>query len=638
MANKNELHKGESNGDGLDNVKFEFGAHYEKAWQDEKTGKMFIRAVASDDRLDLQRDRMSGDALQKMADTAKTGVPFLETHRSVFGFGKTTNGKVVDMNDEDGKPVRKFFVEVELNGEYPQARDLFREIAGGGCTKQLSIGGKLNLKNRDAVTVEMTPSGLSRTINDLSLDHIASTRDKQAANPRTSFVEAIAKALDEAEASGWEPVITEKESLAVTGDTVQNASLVMDNANDIQTGAQILANLGRLAKSGNLGGSKMNKADTPMDEETPTPMAEETTPEQEKGYGNGGGVGEAGPTTPATPAEEEEEKDIRQPKQMPEQKQMTQEAKKYGQMGKGAAKAIVEEIQNLLAKMQEATGDVVEEKATPMTPMAEEGTPMGDEVTPMSPAEKSIVDTLKATRDALNKMVQGASHRDGESGGSDALPDDASALYAPRDSSAAKPGDKYSPDSAPGGDSTDVGTSGVTDQRQNIQIGGEIKSTVPTAKSAYSHTMADVARHEKLPQQDDNVLQQDTGNLLGKSAGEQPEWLHKTFVSFEKNLLEKHLSLTQELVVAAVEKVMEEQGKSNTEIAKSVEGVGDLLNDATRRLADVESLVGKVAKSGGVSQSGARGSVDSTVQPPVRDRGVWGGLFDKAKDEALGTY
>ena len=304
MANNNELRKGEAN-NSLDNVKFEFGAHYEKAWQDEETGKMFIRAVASDDRLDLQRDRMSGDALQKMADAAKSGVPFLETHRSVFGFGKTTNGKVVDMKDEDGKDVRKFFVEVELNGEYPQARELFREIAGGGCTKQLSIGGKLNLKNRDAVTVEMTPSGLSRTINDLDLDHIASTRHKQAANPRTNFVEAIAKALDEAqESGGWEPVITEKESLAMAGATVQNAPLVMDNNNDIQTGAQILASLGRLANNGNLGGSRMNKADTPMDEETATPIAEETTPEQEKGYGNG--AGEADTTTPI----EEEEKDV----------------------------------------------------------------------------------------------------------------------------------------------------------------------------------------------------------------------------------------------------------------------------------------------------------------------------------------
>jgi hypothetical protein len=637
MTTNNELHKGESNGDSLDNVKFEFGAHYEKAWQDEKTGKMFIRAVASDDRLDLQRDRMSGDALQKMADAAKTGVPFLETHRSVFGFGKTTNGKVVDMKDEDGKDVRKFFVEVELNGDYPQARDLFREIASGGCTKQLSIGGKLNLKNRDAVTVEMTPSGLSRTINDLALDHIASTRDKQAANPRTSFVEAIAKALDDAQDSGWQPVITEKESLATAGDTVQNAPLVMDNANDIQTGAQILANLGRLAKSGNLGGSIMNKADTPMDEETATPMAEETTPEQEKGYGNGGGVGEAGPSTPATPAEEEEEKDIRQPKQMPEQKQMTQEAKKYGQMGKGTAKAIVTEIQNLLAKMQEDEGDVAEEmtpeeKGTPMTPMDEE-------MTPMSPAEKSIVDTLKATRDALHKMVQGASHGDGESGSSDALPTDQSDLYAPRDSSAAKPGAKYSPDKAPAGDSTDVGSSGVSDHRQNIQIGGEIKNTAPTAKSAYSHTMADLKRSESLPQQNDNVLQQDSGDLLGKSADEQPEWLHKTFVSFEKNLLEKHLTLTQELVVAAVEKVMEEQGKSNDEVKKSVGGIGDLLNDATRRLAEVESYVEKVARAGGASQSGPRGSQDSTVQPRQNmKRGVWGGLFDKATDEALGTY
>jgi hypothetical protein len=56
-------------------------------------------------------------------------------------------------------------------------------------------------------------------------------------------------------------------------------------------------------------------------------------------------------------------------------------------------------------------------------------------------------------------------------------------------------------------------------------------------------------------------------------------------------------------------------------------------------LAEVESYVEKVARAGGASQSGPRGSQDSTVQPRQNmKRGVWGGLFDKATDEALGTY
>lgn len=260
----------------LDDVRFDFEADCQKAWQDDK-GKMFVRAVASDDRLDLQRDRMSPTALKKMADAAKTGVPFLETHRGVFEFGKTVGGEVVE-REEGGKRFRQFVVDVELDGDFPQARKLFKEVAAGKCARQLSIGGKLNLKNRDAVTVEMTASGMSRTINDLDLDHIASTREKQAANPRTSFMEAVSKALDEAESAGWETPRIEK------GTTMnQKSEMVADAVNlnaDVEAGVGFLASLGRRFGKMFGGGKQMKKANeaTPTEEETTTPESDEATP------------------------------------------------------------------------------------------------------------------------------------------------------------------------------------------------------------------------------------------------------------------------------------------------------------------------------------------------------------------------
>ncbi|HUU21629.1 MAG TPA: hypothetical protein VM389_03755, partial [Phycisphaerae bacterium] len=69
----------------LGSVSFEFDATVDKAWQDKTTGKMHVRAVASDDQLDLQRDKMSTMALEKMAQMAQRGVPLLETHRHTFG-------------------------------------------------------------------------------------------------------------------------------------------------------------------------------------------------------------------------------------------------------------------------------------------------------------------------------------------------------------------------------------------------------------------------------------------------------------------------------------------------------------------------------------------------------------------------
>jgi len=147
---------------------------------------------------------------------------------------------------------------------YERLLKLYKEVANGNCPRQLSIGGKLNLKNRDSVTVEMTPSGLSRTINDLELDHIASTREKHAANPRTSFLEAISKALDDAEQAGW------------SGLTKSDNS---PDDEDVRVGMGVLASLGNTVRK-MFGGRDMHKEDQPMTPPASTPPEETTTPKE----------------------------------------------------------------------------------------------------------------------------------------------------------------------------------------------------------------------------------------------------------------------------------------------------------------------------------------------------------------------
>lgn len=557
-------------------ILFSFDAVCEKAWQDEK-GKMFVRAVASDDRLDLQRDRMSANALKKMADAAKKGVPFLETHRSVFEFGKTVGGDVVDF-EEGGKKVQKFVVDVELDGDFPQARKLFKEVAGNTCKRQLSIGGKLNLKNKEAVHVEMTPTGLARTINDLDLDHIASTRESQAANPRTSFTEAISKALDDAE-----------KGLAKEKGDGQNVT-------QMQFSPEMLAALKKVIEIAQVGGKDMNKApETPA---TPaTPAETPTTPT------------ETAPTTEiaskavGTPRNTETPKT---PATRPEQTALTPEAPKFGQIkGKDAASAsdLANDIAILLAKKKPFPG-----AATPFG--SEDSKDSEDE---MTDEEKAVVDSLWATRFVLAKQASGAELGAGEKAkASDIV---GAGPYAPRSGAKGLAAGPFIPDKAPKGDTTDMGTSAVTDHRKNIQVGGEIKSTAPTAKDALDLTLRNAKEADRLPQGVDLVS-------FGKTLGEE--------------IISKSAEITKSLVIDAIERVASDSVKSATEIQKSVAGLGDVVNDSSKRLAAMESRLARVEKAGGVSQSGPKGKEDAA---PERARGgVWGGLFNRAAKDALAQY
>lgn len=174
---------------------FEFGVTLTKAWKD-ANGKPFVRGVASDDGPDAQKDRMSEKALRRMEEQVKKGLPLLETHRDVFGFGKSVDGRVVK-SDKGGAVLE---VEFELDPAWPQANALFNEIEGGKSDKQMSIGGKINTDNPAAVRFETTKDGPCRVVDDVILDHIATTRAGQAANDRTGFMSAILKSLDSEDA------------------------------------------------------------------------------------------------------------------------------------------------------------------------------------------------------------------------------------------------------------------------------------------------------------------------------------------------------------------------------------------------------------------------------------------------------
>lgn len=247
-----------------------------KAYQDEQ-GKMHVVAVASDDTVDLQRDQMTDEALDKMASQVASGIPLLDNHKATFEFGRTCNGYVQTGTAPDGKPARQLFVDVELDGEYPEARSLYKEVLAGKCKKQLSIGGKLNTKNRNAAAVEMTAKGLVRKLKDLELDHIACTRPAGAANPNTGFVEAIMKSLDEEDALA--PL--EQEAQELFEKTIEETEEIAKgkDVDDAEVAVSFLSRIGRKlrGKGANVMGSTVNKQEefdelVEEEEETTTPV------------------------------------------------------------------------------------------------------------------------------------------------------------------------------------------------------------------------------------------------------------------------------------------------------------------------------------------------------------------------------
>ena len=173
---------------------FSFDVSLQEAYKS-PDGKMHVVGIASDDEEDRTGDRMSTKAVRSMAEQANTNrLQLLDNHKSTFGFGETFSAQAKRIKGKNGKVKTELMIDFELKDRYPQAHDLFEEVQSGKGQKQLSIGGFLNLKNPKAVKFEENAEGkVVRVLDDILLEHVATTRPGHAAVPRTRFVSAIVK-------------------------------------------------------------------------------------------------------------------------------------------------------------------------------------------------------------------------------------------------------------------------------------------------------------------------------------------------------------------------------------------------------------------------------------------------------------
>lgn len=158
-------------------------------------GRTHIIAVASDSMIDLQQDRMSFKALKRMESQLKgEEVALVDSHDATFPFGVSDSAKV----NKIGESTWELEIDFVLDDSFPQSAALQKAVELGHPAFQLSIGGSINRENSNAVAIETDKNTgrLFRTINDVILDHVATTRPQRAANPRARFMAAIIKSLN----------------------------------------------------------------------------------------------------------------------------------------------------------------------------------------------------------------------------------------------------------------------------------------------------------------------------------------------------------------------------------------------------------------------------------------------------------
>jgi hypothetical protein len=152
-----------------------------KVWQDED-GEMHFEGVASSTRLDRQYERMTANAINKMA--GQVGLDLLPSHQS---------GPLEELGTVEQAWVEndQFRVAGRLDGANPRARRLFEKVAGGQ-RYGLSVGGRVTKafwRHDPALGRQV------RHIDDVELDHVAVCRAEEAANPDT-YLATLAKAAE----------------------------------------------------------------------------------------------------------------------------------------------------------------------------------------------------------------------------------------------------------------------------------------------------------------------------------------------------------------------------------------------------------------------------------------------------------
>jgi len=189
-------------------IRFEFHTDCLEVYKS-ADGKPHIRAVASDSLEDRQGDVITETCIGKMAEqVAKGEIPLLPDHRSSFEIGTSRGGETRRNPETNGL---ELVTDFELDERYTEATVLFNEVSSRKCKRQLSIGGYLNKNNPRSAYMDRVNGKVVMVLDDIILDHIAVTREGKAANPRTNFVDAIVKSIDNAGFAVTETGLVERE-------------------------------------------------------------------------------------------------------------------------------------------------------------------------------------------------------------------------------------------------------------------------------------------------------------------------------------------------------------------------------------------------------------------------------------------
>lgn len=187
-----------------------FTKAYEKENSEGETER-YVEAIVSDDGVDLENDQMTLQALELMKEHALGKGPIyvrglIENHRATFAFGEVVGAEIIKASDG----LNKLLLIFKLDYSFPYSKKLFESVISGNNKYQLSIGGFVDFKSKDAVRFVKDSAGkIIRQILKIVLEHIAVTPFNMAANPRTAFVSALSKSLGEKE----EVIIEEGEKI-----------------------------------------------------------------------------------------------------------------------------------------------------------------------------------------------------------------------------------------------------------------------------------------------------------------------------------------------------------------------------------------------------------------------------------------
>jgi hypothetical protein len=179
--------------------KFEFPLRVSKAYTD-KDGLKHVIGVASDNRLDHYKEYFALSALEDMVKAARSTKPnkpeeglvdLMETHYETFGFGYAVDGWINKNPEADSF---EFWVDFALRPDAWPGNVLYDEVKNKQNVKQLSVGGYIEdeddivfedveFEDDEGNVVEMRVTRLEHIV----LEHVATTPEGWAANPRTRF-------------------------------------------------------------------------------------------------------------------------------------------------------------------------------------------------------------------------------------------------------------------------------------------------------------------------------------------------------------------------------------------------------------------------------------------------------------------